>query len=153
MEGKTEKAKLQKVHNVSGSSAGAGSGEFHEFRNNRRKEMFRLEAMDKEAEEEERRREFEYKLEQNRLEAEARTSKNALKRKRRKEALRGGNKKAKTGSEDEVEDVLKEEGAIDGIIAADPAKVNSFTSDGSFLSEALKKVAEEKAPPKWVKKT
>ena len=44
-----EKVKLIKVNNVSGSSAGAGSGEFHEYRNARRKESFRLAAMDREA--------------------------------------------------------------------------------------------------------
>ncbi len=52
-EKKDGKVKLQKVMNVMGSNAGAGSGEFHEFRNGRRKEMFRLQALDREYEEKE----------------------------------------------------------------------------------------------------
>ena len=50
---KKERITVNKVHNVYGSSAGAGSGEFHTYRNLRRKEMFRVERMEREAAKEE----------------------------------------------------------------------------------------------------
>merc|ERR1719220_1124518 len=40
------------VYNVMGSSAGAGSGEFHVYRQIRRKEMFRTRILDREREKE-----------------------------------------------------------------------------------------------------
>ena len=46
-DGKTKKLKTESVGNVSGSTAGAGSGEFHSYRNARRTEMLRVEKMEK----------------------------------------------------------------------------------------------------------
>ena len=45
--------KCTKILTLTGSSAGAGSGEFHVYRQIRRKEMFRTRILDKEREKEE----------------------------------------------------------------------------------------------------
>ena len=43
--GPTGRVAVERVNNVSGSSAGAGSNNFHEYRAERRREQFRLERM------------------------------------------------------------------------------------------------------------
>ena len=73
----------------------------------------------------------------------------AAKRKRKKEKLQEIRKKSKMDGTDATRDPLEEDGAIDGLIAAEPEKVNTFANDGSFIEQALKKAAAEKAPPKW----
>jgi hypothetical protein len=66
-----------KVHNVMGSTAGAGSGDFHTYRNTRRHELNRLAKMESESQEEAELREFEERVEAKRKECEDRTRKNA----------------------------------------------------------------------------
>ncbi|KAK3056711.1 hypothetical protein LTR09_002504 [Extremus antarcticus] len=68
------------VANVQGSSAGAGSGEFHVYKASRRREYERLRVMDEEVEEEEREREFREKKERLRREEEEKLGKNRAKR-------------------------------------------------------------------------
>lgn len=68
------------VANVQGSSAGAGSGEFHVYKASRRREFERLRAMDEEVKKEEDEKEFlARKAEQERKDAE-KTEKNRAKR-------------------------------------------------------------------------
>ena len=74
----------ERVTNVMGSTAGAGSDEFHLYRASRRTEMLRLEKMDKSAEEQALDLAFAQRQEERRLECEARTAKNAEKRQRKK---------------------------------------------------------------------
>ena len=72
------------VANVQGSSAGAGSGEFHVYKAARRKEYERLRMMDTETKREEADREFEDKREELRRADEEKTKKNKARREKQK---------------------------------------------------------------------
>ena len=72
------------VANVQGSSAGAGSGEFHVYKASRRREYERLQMMDEEAKKEVADREFAKQKEELKRKDEAKTSKNKARREKRK---------------------------------------------------------------------
>jgi hypothetical protein len=82
------------VQNVQGSSAGAGSGEFHVYKASRRREYDRLRIMEEDVREEKAREEFERQREERRKKDEARTNKNRAKREKKK------GKKGKDGKKD-----------------------------------------------------
>jgi len=77
------------VANVQGSSAGAGSGEFHVYKASRRREYERLRAMDEEAKKEEDDEKWEREEREKKLKDEEKTRKNREKRNKRK-AKKGG---------------------------------------------------------------
>jgi len=78
------------MKNVQGSSAGAGSGEFHVYKASRRREYERLKMLGDEARKEAELSEFEEKRRQREKEAEAKTAKNRAKRQKKKERTRTG---------------------------------------------------------------
>jgi len=78
-------ARPEKVENVSGSVAGAGSCDFHLYRAARAREMLRIDSLESSKKDELERSEFAARVEENRREAEARTKKKAEKRKNRKQ--------------------------------------------------------------------
>merc|ERR1711963_1270503 len=82
------------VYNVMGSSAGAGSGEFHVYRQIRRKEFARQKVLDDMKTKDELNEAYHAKLEENEREAEERTAKKRAKRQKKK-AKQKQNKKAK----------------------------------------------------------
>ncbi|CAN8103692.1 unnamed protein product [Discula destructiva] len=93
------------VTNVQGSSAGAGSGEFHVYKAARRREYERLRVMDAEVAAEEAQREFEVKRAEKEEEDRAKTERNRAKRdkmKARKEKAKAG-KKGGGGKQQQVE--------------------------------------------------
>ncbi|TRY69181.1 hypothetical protein TCAL_05617 [Tigriopus californicus] len=78
------------VYNVMGSSAGAGSGEFHVYRQIRRKESLRQAVIQGQKQSEDLNRAYHEQLRANELAAEARTAKKRQKRlKKKKNAKRG----------------------------------------------------------------
>lgn len=104
------------VRNVVGSSAAAGSAEYHIYRINRKKEQNRLDYISKVAEKEELDEEYKaHKEEIERLEAE-RTAKRRAKRLRRKEAAKRRKKvkKENESSEESSEDSDDEDSSRDG---------------------------------------
>ncbi|KAI9293349.1 DUF1168-domain-containing protein [Neoconidiobolus thromboides FSU 785] len=78
--------------NVQGSSAGAGSGEFHVYRAQRRREYSRLAAMEAEARNEKEREAYQKQIENIRKQEEEKTAKKRAKRLKRKGNLAGKNK-------------------------------------------------------------
>ncbi|PGH06069.1 hypothetical protein AJ80_08237 [Polytolypa hystricis UAMH7299] len=72
------------VANVQGSSAGAGSGEFHVYKASRRREYERIRLMEEEVLKEKADEEFERKREEAKRKAEEKTEKNRRKREKRK---------------------------------------------------------------------
>ncbi|KAL8822965.1 MAG: hypothetical protein Q9191_006312 [Dirinaria sp. TL-2023a] len=88
------------VANVQGSSAGAGSGEFHVYKASRRREYERVKAMDEEVEKEKADREFETQRDEKRKRDEERTEKN--RKKRLKKKGKGGKKEIDEGTENKM---------------------------------------------------
>lgn len=84
------------VRNVMGSSAGAGSGEFHVYRHLRRKEYARQKFIQAKSLREQLDDEFQAKLEKNRLDAESKTAKKRAKRQKKKQKMKQRGKKPKT---------------------------------------------------------
>ncbi len=97
-----------KVSNVGSAISGSGSGDFHQYRMQRRAEMGRVGKMKAESLEEERQREFMRRKEANELEAQERTRKLAEKRRRKKERKREGGK-GKEENEKKEEDQDQQE--------------------------------------------
>ncbi|KAI8813982.1 hypothetical protein BJ742DRAFT_788093 [Cladochytrium replicatum] len=85
------------VRNVQGSSAGAGSGEFHVYRALRRKENARLKFLEEMTKEERERHEFEQKQLEIQKSLEEKTAKRREKRKKRKQRDQGRKKTKKDG--------------------------------------------------------
>lgn len=76
------------VRNVMGSSAGAGSGEFHVYRHLRRKEMSRLKELEEMSHMERLDAEFKRKLEETKRKAQERTLKKKLKRDKKRKRVK-----------------------------------------------------------------
>lgn len=84
-EAKETELEVEPVINVMGSTAGAGSGEFHTYRGFRTKEMARLADMEREKKLEAHQREWHESKRQAEREDEERTAKNAMKRNKKKD--------------------------------------------------------------------
>ncbi|KAK9368519.1 hypothetical protein V1509DRAFT_71629 [Lipomyces kononenkoae] len=95
------------VTNVQGSSAGAGSGEFHVYKQARRREMERTKLFEEQREKEKTLKEFEEHREQMRMLDDQRTSKNREKRRKRGKSGKGSNDK-KPSATDEAEEAGKQ---------------------------------------------
>ncbi|KAL3843894.1 hypothetical protein ACJIZ3_001297 [Penstemon smallii] len=86
--------------NASGSSAGSGSGDFHQYRQMRRKEQDRLARMDADFQKRKEVSEFNQRREERLKAAEERTSKKRLKRQKKKQKKKVKTSKPNAGGED-----------------------------------------------------
>lgn len=82
--GKSLPPPVEIVANVQGSSAGAGSGEFHVYKAARRREYERIKMMEEEAKKDKDTEDFEKKAEELRRRDEEKTAKNRAKRQKKK---------------------------------------------------------------------
>ncbi|CRL04323.1 CLUMA_CG017418, isoform A [Clunio marinus] len=96
------------VRNVMGSSAGAGSGEFHVYRHLRRKEYARQKHLKMECETERLNEEYQQRLEDNQRKAEDKTSKKRAKRLKKKMKGKGKKKLKMNENSNEVSDKSEE---------------------------------------------
>jgi len=98
------------VYNVMGSSAGAGSGEFHVYRNIRRKEYERQRVLDERKNRDDLDDAFQIKREENIREAEERTAKKRAKRQKKKlNAKKNKQNKPKQAKPSKDEEASKED--------------------------------------------
>lgn len=89
-----------RVNNTSGSSAGSGSGDFHQYRQMRRKEQDRLARMDADYQKRQELAEFNKRREERVKAAEERTAKNRLKRQKKKQRKKVKKSKLNAGGEE-----------------------------------------------------
>jgi len=120
-------------HNIMGSSAGAGSGEFHLYRQMRRKEQVRLQVLGERLERDDLNEAYHAKLEENQKLADEKTAKKRKKRQKQKEKLKQKKKNPKQESDksesSEAEDSDKED-TVDNTIS-ETAKQDSNQSNDS----------------------
>ncbi|WVW87003.1 hypothetical protein I302_109059 [Kwoniella bestiolae CBS 10118] len=95
---KTLRAPREMMKNVQGSSAGAGSGEFHVYKQSRRREYERLKIMNDKARAEEEQAAFVSRQAERDALADAKTAKNRAKRQKRKQGRKGGGAADGSGS-------------------------------------------------------
>ncbi|XP_031493674.1 uncharacterized protein LOC116259857 [Nymphaea colorata] len=93
-----------RVSNTSGSSAGSGSGDFHQYRQMRRKEQDRLARMDVDYQRRKELAEFNARREERLKAAEERTAKKRLKRQKKRQKK----KEKKSNSDVQAGDINKE---------------------------------------------
>lgn len=90
-----------RVSNTSGSSAGSGSGDFHQYRQMRRKEQDRLARMDVDYQRRKEIAEFNRRQEERMKAAEERTAKKRLKRQKKKQRKKEKKIKLNAGGEEQ----------------------------------------------------
>lgn len=120
------------VTNVQGSSAGAGSGEFHVYKASRRREYERVKAMEDEAKKEKDDAEYETKIEEMKRKDDEKLSKNQKRRAKQKE--RAAKKKGNGGKDEDGVDGDKQGGAK--VKKLGPAKITNGAADGDQEGES-----------------
>jgi len=145
-------------HNIMGSSAGAGSGEFHLYRQMRRKEQNRLKILGARQDRNDLNDAFHQKLEENQKQADQKTEKKRKKRQRNKKNKKGAkkdeaNKNDSSDDNSDEEEEHKSESAPE--VKGSSPEVNSTLEVKGSAPEAKGSVPEAKGsvPEALVQKT
>ncbi|KAF9268945.1 DUF1168-domain-containing protein [Marasmius fiardii PR-910] len=109
---KTIRPAREMMKNVQGSSAGAGSGEFHVYKASRRREYERLNLLEEQARKETETAEFERRRKEAEAVAEAKTARNRAKRQKKKERSKNKPSEPKAAEGGKVEDVAGSEAPL-----------------------------------------
>lgn len=146
--------KTEKVDNVMGSTAGAGSGEFHMYRAARRRELDRVAKIEADALKQEQQDKFESTITGKRAVLEAATQKRAEKRRKRKDAAKRhktSNVNGVQGDESNGSDTAVDESeftyepvslTLRRPVVEIAGKSVAIVNDGSFLAQ-MKALTEE----------
>lgn len=127
------------VANVQGSSAGAGSGEFHVYKASRRREYERVKAMDEEVEREKRDEQYEIERAEKKRRDEEKTEKNRKRREKKKNKGKG----TKAGMAEEEEGDNNMPGVKKGpLLPSRRAVSQQFQSDDGRQESPAKAVEE-----------
>ncbi|KAJ4841957.1 hypothetical protein Tsubulata_025679 [Turnera subulata] len=102
-----------RVSNTSGSSAGSGSGDFHQYRQMRRKEQDRLARMDADYQRRKEIAEFNMRREERLKAAEERSAKKRLKRQKKKQQKKQKKTQPNAGGEEQHKEESSDEGNSD----------------------------------------
>ncbi|KAJ8521970.1 hypothetical protein ONZ45_g1337 [Pleurotus djamor] len=114
---KTIRAPREMMKNIQGSSAGAGSGEFHVYKASRRREYERLKLIEDANKSELEKAEFEAKRKEAEAIAEAKTSKNRAKRQKKKDRAKGkaqAEKPSESGTQGDNNAPIKKRRLVNG---------------------------------------
>ncbi|KAK0634844.1 hypothetical protein B0T17DRAFT_502447 [Bombardia bombarda] len=120
------------VTNVQGSSAGAGSGEFHVYKAARRREYERLRAMDEEVAREREAQEFAAARREKETRDEERTRKNREKREKKMKAKQLKEQQEKQQRWREEEEVEKKKGKVEKVEEKEEKGEGEITISGSI---------------------
>ncbi|KAH8275288.1 hypothetical protein KR026_004703, partial [Drosophila bipectinata] len=131
------------VRNVMGSSAGAGSGEFHVYRHLRRKEYARQKNIQNQSAREAADDAYQQKLEDNRKAAEEKTAKKRAKRQKKK--LRA--KKPREAKKPEAKEVSESSGSASEEDEEAKESAEKLEAPNEKDNEESKSDAEETNPP------
>jgi uncharacterized protein YggU (UPF0235/DUF167 family) len=142
--------------NVSGSTAGAGSGEFHVFKNQRRKEMFRMKGMYEETVKEIEEREWLAKKRAREEVEQAKAERRRKKRMKRKQhkgtGVKSPNPAGSEDSEPNDTDPEKDESEKDGLAAAAAAEGGEAKVEEDKVPDSLPTfIAQTSAEWNWVR--
>ncbi|KAG8767716.1 hypothetical protein FRC20_005522 [Serendipita sp. 405] len=148
---KTIRPPKEMVKNVQGSSAGAGSGEFHVYKASRRREYERLKLMEEQKAKEVIETENDRRKREREETAEAKTAKNRARRQKKKEAARmKGKQKKDANATDKPASGGESSDSDDGRPGAEqPFKKRRLVAPAPILSEEYGKMdeAENDAQP------
>ncbi|KAF9793452.1 hypothetical protein BJ322DRAFT_1216121 [Thelephora terrestris] len=136
------------MKNVQGSSAGAGSGEFHVYKAGRRREYERLKLMEDQSKKEADQQEFEQRKQEREQAIDAKTAKNRAKRQKKKERAKAAS--TETSKADADDGPIKKRRLVNGkelVFKKRDDRESDEEESGPAPGEQPSMADEEESPP------